>query len=75
MRVIEDGLKPEDSVVVKGLQRAIPGAKVTPQQAQAEKLLRHQSRLSPHKREINHKDTKNTKNDINTINKNILNPL
>jgi RND family efflux transporter MFP subunit len=37
MRVIEDGLKPEDQVVVKGIQRAIPGAKVTPLQAQAEK--------------------------------------
>jgi len=37
MRVIEDGLKPEDSVVVKGIQRAIPGAKVTPQRAQAAK--------------------------------------
>jgi len=37
MRVIEDGLKPEDQVVVKGIQRAIPGAKVTPQQAQAVK--------------------------------------
>jgi multidrug efflux pump subunit AcrA (membrane-fusion protein) len=37
MRVINEGLKPEDSVVVKGIQRAIPGAKVTPQQAQTEK--------------------------------------
>ena len=37
MRVIEDGLKPEDRVVVKGIQRAIPGSKVTPQQAQAKK--------------------------------------
>jgi RND family efflux transporter MFP subunit len=37
MRVIEEGLKPEDQVVVKGIQRAIPGAKVTPQQAKASK--------------------------------------
>ena len=37
MRVINEGLKPEDRVVVKGIQRAIPGAKVTPQQAQAAK--------------------------------------
>ena len=37
MRVIADGLKPEDRVVVKGIQRAIPGAKVTTQQAQSEK--------------------------------------
>ena len=36
-RVIIEGLKPEDLVVVKGIQRAIPGAKVTPMQAQAEK--------------------------------------
>jgi RND family efflux transporter MFP subunit len=35
-RVIIEGLEPEDRVVVKGIQRAIPGAKVTPQQAQAE---------------------------------------
>ena len=35
MRVIEDGLKPEERVVVKGIQRAIPGAKVKPQQTQA----------------------------------------
>jgi RND family efflux transporter MFP subunit len=35
-RVIIEGLKPEDQVVVKGIQRAIPGAKVTPKQAQAE---------------------------------------
>jgi hypothetical protein len=35
MRVINDGLKPEDRVVVKGIQRAIPGAKVTPRQAEA----------------------------------------
>jgi len=37
MRVIEDGLKGEERVVVKGIQRAIPGAKVTPQQVQASK--------------------------------------
>ena len=37
MRVIEDGLKGEERVVVKGIQRAIPGAKVTPQQVQAAK--------------------------------------
>ena len=34
MRVINDGLKPEDRVVVKGIQRAIPGGKVTPLQAE-----------------------------------------
>jgi RND family efflux transporter MFP subunit len=30
LRVIEDGLGPDDRVVVSGLQRAIPGAKVAP---------------------------------------------
>jgi RND family efflux transporter MFP subunit len=37
MRVIEEGLKGDESVVVNGLQRAIPGAKVTPEQAEATK--------------------------------------
>ena len=37
MRVIKEGLKPEEIVVVKGIQRAIPGARVTPRQAQATK--------------------------------------
>jgi RND family efflux transporter MFP subunit len=31
LRVIEDGLKPEDRIVVAGLLRAIPGQKVDPQ--------------------------------------------
>ncbi len=36
LRVIKDGLKPDDRVVVNGLVRARPGAKVTPEdQAQA----------------------------------------
>jgi RND family efflux transporter MFP subunit len=30
MRVIEEGLRPDDWVVVSGIQRARPGAKVTP---------------------------------------------
>jgi multidrug efflux pump subunit AcrA (membrane-fusion protein) len=30
-RVIEDGLKPDDRVVIAGLLRAIPGQKVDPQ--------------------------------------------
>ena len=33
LRVVSTGLKPEDQVVVSGLQRAIPGAKVTPKDA------------------------------------------
>jgi RND family efflux transporter MFP subunit len=32
LRVIEDGLKPDDQVVIAGLLRAIPGQKVDPQQ-------------------------------------------
>jgi membrane fusion protein, multidrug efflux system len=35
LRVIRDGLKPEDRVIVNGLQRARVGAKVTPQTAPA----------------------------------------
>lgn len=38
LRVIKDGLKPDDRVVVNGMVRARPGTKVTPQeQAQANK--------------------------------------
>jgi RND family efflux transporter MFP subunit len=32
LRVIKDGLKPEDRVIVNGLMRARPGAKVTPEE-------------------------------------------
>jgi RND family efflux transporter MFP subunit len=35
LRVIKEGLKPDDKVIVDGLQRARVGAKVTPQQAAA----------------------------------------
>ena len=36
LRVIKDGLKPEDSIIVNGMMRARPGTKVTPEeQAQA----------------------------------------
>jgi len=31
LRVVEDGLKPDDRVVIAGLLRAIPGQKVDPQ--------------------------------------------
>ncbi len=34
-RVIKDGLKPDDRVIVNGLMRARPGAKVTPQEEAA----------------------------------------
>ena len=33
LRVIEDGLKPEDRVIIAGNQRAVPGLKVAPQPA------------------------------------------
>ena len=37
LRVVKDGLKPEDRVVVNGMIRARPGAQVTPEeQAQAD---------------------------------------
>jgi RND family efflux transporter MFP subunit len=38
LRVIEDGLQPDDRVVVNGLQRARPGAKVDPQQTDMKSL-------------------------------------
>jgi len=40
MRVITEGLKADDLIVVKGVQRAIPGAKVDPQQAEPGKANR-----------------------------------
>ncbi len=33
LRVITQGLTPDDNVIVNGLMRARPGAKVTPQQS------------------------------------------
>jgi hypothetical protein len=33
LRVIKEGLAPDDSVVVNGMARVRPGAKVTPQKA------------------------------------------
>jgi hypothetical protein len=33
LRVVATGLQPDDQVVISGLQRAIPGEKVTPQVA------------------------------------------
>ena len=38
LRVIEEGLRPDDRVVVNGLQRARPGAKVDPQQTDMKSL-------------------------------------
>src|SRR5258707_6411118 len=33
LRVVTEGLKPDDNVIINGLMRARPGAKVTPQQS------------------------------------------
>jgi ribosome-associated protein YbcJ (S4-like RNA binding protein) len=33
LRVIKEGLKPDDRVIVNGMMRARPGAKVTPEDA------------------------------------------
>jgi hypothetical protein len=33
LRVITEGLAPDDNVVINGLMRARPGARVTPQQS------------------------------------------
>jgi RND family efflux transporter MFP subunit len=38
LRVIEEGLQPDESVVVNGLQRARPGAKVDPEQTEMKSL-------------------------------------
>jgi RND family efflux transporter MFP subunit len=38
MRIIEEGLTPENRVIVNGIQKARPGAKVTPVQATAKSL-------------------------------------
>jgi hypothetical protein len=38
LRVIENGLKPDDRVVIAGLLRAIPGQKVDPQLQKIEVL-------------------------------------
>jgi multidrug efflux pump subunit AcrA (membrane-fusion protein) len=38
LRVIEEGLQPDDRVVVNGLQRARPGAKVDPEQTDMKSL-------------------------------------
>ena len=38
LRVIEEGLQPDDRVVVNGIQRARPGAKVDPEQTDMKSL-------------------------------------
>ena len=39
LRVIEEGLRPDDAIVVNGLQRARPGAKVDPEQTDMKSLM------------------------------------
>ena len=49
LRVIEDGLKPDDRVVVGGLLRAIPGQKVDPQLQKIEQPKADDSKASDSK--------------------------
>jgi RND family efflux transporter MFP subunit len=46
LRVVEDGLRPEDWVVVKGIQRARPGAKVAPEQADLAQLMAEEEKTA-----------------------------
>ena len=39
LRIVDDGLGPEDWVIVRGIQRARPGAKVAPEQKVLEELM------------------------------------
>ncbi len=39
LRIVEKGLQPEDWVIVKGIQRARPGAKVAPEQTDLKQLM------------------------------------
>ena len=39
LRVVEDGLRPDDWVIVRGIQRARPGAKVAPDQTDIKTLM------------------------------------
>ncbi|MDJ0884664.1 MAG: efflux RND transporter periplasmic adaptor subunit [Desulfobacterales bacterium] len=39
LRIVEDGLRPEDWVIVRGIQRARPGAKVAPEQKDIKQLM------------------------------------
>ncbi len=39
LRIVADGLRPEDWVIVRGIQRARPGAKVAPEQKDLKELM------------------------------------
>ncbi len=39
LRIVEDGLRPEDWVIVRGIQRARPGARVAPEQKDLKQLM------------------------------------
>jgi RND family efflux transporter MFP subunit len=39
LRIVENGLRPEDWVIVRGIQRARPGAKVAPEQKDLKELM------------------------------------
>jgi membrane fusion protein, multidrug efflux system len=46
-RIIESGIDPGDWVVTEGVQRAIPGAKVTPQQTKLNEAAADQDSAPP----------------------------
>ncbi len=47
LRVIEKGLKPDDRVVINGIQRARPGAKVTPKDSSIEYTPQETGKAAP----------------------------
>ena len=46
LRIVEDGLRPEDRVIVRGIQRARPGAKVAPEQKDLKTLMAEKEKAS-----------------------------
>ncbi len=46
LRIVEDGLRPEDRVIVRGIQRARPGAKVAPEQKDLKDLMAEKENAS-----------------------------
>ena len=46
LRIVEDGLRPEDRVIVRGIQRARPGAKVAPEQKDLKALMAEKEKAS-----------------------------
>ena len=46
LRIVEDGLRSEDWVIVRGIQRARPGAKVAPEQKDLKALMAEKEKAS-----------------------------